>query len=287
MYLNEERKRVKSDCMKRISYDVKDNVHIIALDGIHEGVIGILAGQLANTTRKPSFVFTDCEVEDDGALVKAWKGSARGNGAVNLFETLSTIQKETSSIYTFGGHAEAAGITVLDRDFKEFQEALIKKMDIDMDISVDILDIYSRAQRESLTEAVKALKPFGNGMPLPKYKQSHSISSMDLFYKSGHAKIGCWEKDAAGKFVPIEYWLFNKLNDIVNDKSYMEHLKLKSSNYEKLCDTMTPEEAENNKWETYYRPKSEKLKKTLIVELGYTAFANVVGPNYNIVDIYD
>lgn len=288
MHLNEERKKIKAECMKRISYKKEDNVHIIVLDDIHEGIIGILAGQLANTTKKPSFVFTNCEVDDGGTLVKAWKGSARGNGAVNLFETLSNIQKETLSIYAFGGHADAAGITVLDRDFEGFKKALIDKMDkIDMDVDINVLNIHSKAQKDALAEAVRNLKPFGNGMPLPKYKQSQSISSMDLFYKSGHVKVNCWEKDAIGKFVSTGYWLYNKLEDIVNDNSYMDHMKMKSSNYSLLCTKMTPEEAEINKNESYYRPKTEILKKTFIVELGYTAFANVVGPNYNIIDIYD
>lgn len=288
MFLNEERKRIKAECMKRVSYNADDNVHIIVLDGIHEGIIGILAGQLVNNTKKPSFVFTDCEVEDSGTLVKAWKGSARGNGAVNLFETLSTIQKETSSLYAFGGHADAAGITVLDRDLEVFKKALVEKMNsVDMDISIDVLNIYSKAQKDALAEAVKKLKPFGNGMPLPKYKQSHSISSMDLFYKSGHVKVNCWEKDSTGKFISTGYWLYNKLDDIVNDKSYMDHMKLKSSNYSSLCTKMSPKEAEENKCESYYRPKSEKLKKTFIVELGYTAFANTVGPNYNVIDVYE
>lgn len=288
MYLNEERKKIKADCMKKISYNEEDNVNIVVLDGIHEGIIGILAGQLANTTKKPAFVFTDCEVEDSGTLVKAWKGSARGNGAVNLFETLSTIQKETSSIYAFGGHADAAGITVLDRNFEVFKEALTDKLDkVDMDVDVSVLNIYSKKQKDNLVEAIKNLKPFGNGMPLPKYKQSHSISSIDLFYKSGHAKLNCWEKDADGKFVSTGYWLFNQLENIVNDKAYMDHVELKSSNYSSLCLDMSPKEAEANKCESYYRPKTEVLKRNFIIELGYTAFANTVGPNYNVIDVYE
>lgn len=283
LYLNEKRKEIKAECMSRITFDEKDNCHIIALEGIHEGVIGILAGQIANTTHKPTFVFTDCEVEGE----KAWKGSARGNSAVNLFEILSKTQQETSTIYAFGGHAGAAGITVLDRDFKGFKDALMKEMDsIDMDVQVDVVNIYNVEQRERLINAVKDLKPFGNGMPLPKMKETRNINSVALYYKKGHVKYSFWEKNHKGEWVGAEYWSYGTLEKVKADNSIMDNVYLAESNAQALSMQMSKEDAEANKMETYKRKKAVALRRTFIVEMGYSAFMNKLGPNPSLIDIF-
>ena len=284
MYLNEERKSLKKDCMDKISIDESDKVHIICQKDIHEGIIGILAGQISNTTHQPAFVMTDAEV--DGK--KAWKGSARGNGTVNLFQILETIQNEKDLLYAFGGHADAAGLTVLDSDLEDFKEALKEQIDkYDTEVQSDVINIWSPEQKDELAKAVYALKPFGNGLPLPVFKQSLSIKTLDFFYKSGHVKATCWEKKG-GKFISTEIWLFNKLEQIKNDHGYMDKLSITGDNVDSLLmKGITPEEVDAIKMETYTRKKGKTLKRNFIMELGYTAFNNVVGPNYNLIDIYE
>lgn len=284
MFLNEERKKLKNECMDKISINPSDKVHIICQEDVHEGIIGILAGQISNSTKKPAFVMTDAEVDGQ----KAWKGSARGNGTVNLFQILEKIQNEKGLLYAFGGHADAAGLTVLDSDLKDFQQALIDEIShYDVEVTTDVLNIWNPEQKEILAEAIQQLKPFGNGLPLPIFKQSLSIKTLDMYYKSGHVKVTCWEKKG-DKYVSTNIWMYNELENIKNDSHYMSKLYLSGDNVSLLMSKgMSPEEADDIKMETYTRKNGEQLKRNFVIELGYTAFANVIGPNYNLIDVYE
>lgn len=285
MFLNDERKKVKNKTMEKIALNDDDKAHIVAVEDIHEGIIGIIAGQIANNTKKPTFVFTNCEVEGE----KAWKGSARGNGAINLFENLEKLQTDKHCLYAFGGHADAAGLTILDKDFKTFKDGFLSQIDgIDTEVSYDILEVNSYFQKIELSKAVKALKPFGNGMPLPKFKQKLSIKDIDLYYKSGHAKLTCWEKNEDDKFVSSTFWMFNELENIKHDSSFMDNVIFVKSNVSQLIERgLDADEAEKTKCETYSRKKDSTLRRNFIVELGYTSFGGAMAPNFNLVYLYE
>lgn len=86
--------------------------------GWHQGVIGIVAGRIKEQVYRPVIAFADA---DDGYL----KGSARSIPGVHirdLIERVYTLAPHT--IAAFGGHAAAAGLTVVKAHFTEFQQQL-------------------------------------------------------------------------------------------------------------------------------------------------------------------
>ncbi len=74
---------------------------VVAGEGWHEGVKGIVASRLTNRYGVPSILFT---IEGDEA-----HGSGRSVGDVNLFEAVSSCQ---DILTRFGGHHAAVGVTL-------------------------------------------------------------------------------------------------------------------------------------------------------------------------------
>jgi single-stranded-DNA-specific exonuclease len=84
----------------------------------HEGVVGIVAGRLKDRLHRPTFVFA---LGTDGAL----KGSGRSIAGFHLRDALDLVAKRHPGVLLrFGGHAMAAGCTILYEQFETFDAAL-------------------------------------------------------------------------------------------------------------------------------------------------------------------
>lgn len=286
VFLNEERKDIKKQTMERIHLDESTSVNFIAQEGIHEGIIGILAGAYMNENKKTTLVMTDCMVDGQ----KAWKGSARGNSLINLYDTLQDIDDRKHLLYAYGGHADAAGLTVLDENLEEFKQEFcesVEKQEQGKVIEKTYVQIHNRKERLAFVEEIKKLKPFGNGLPLPIAKMSFNVSRIDLYYKSNHAKMTQYEMvfDHGKKSFPaLELWLFGGLKNvkpICNEESFTM-----SDNVQRIMerDNVTENEAREIRAETYQRKKDKKANVNYLIEVGYTDF-NGVGARYNVLEV--
>ena len=88
----------------------------------HEGVVGIVASRLKDKLHRPSFVFAK-----SGAVGKEaeLKGSGRSIVEFHLRDALDLVAKRHPGVLLrFGGHAMAAGCTILAERFDEFEAAL-------------------------------------------------------------------------------------------------------------------------------------------------------------------
>ena len=88
----------------------------------HEGVVGIVASRLKDKLHRPSFVFAR-----SGAVGKEaeLKGSGRSIPGFHLRDALDLVAKRHPGVLLrFGGHAMAAGCTILEERFDEFEAAL-------------------------------------------------------------------------------------------------------------------------------------------------------------------
>ena len=88
----------------------------------HEGVVGIVASRLKDKLHRPSFVFAK-----SGAVGKEaeLKGSGRSIAGFHLRDALDLVAKRHPGVLLrFGGHAMAAGCTILAERFDEFEAAL-------------------------------------------------------------------------------------------------------------------------------------------------------------------
>ena len=136
---------------------------VVAGEGWHEGVKGIVASRLVNAYGVPSLLFT---IEGDEA-----RGSGRSVGRVNLFKAVES----TSDILTrFGGHEAAVGVTLPADKLPEFSERLCAYMDtLPEDSFHPLVEVDSLVDLGELTlesvDALSSLAPFGQENLTPRY----------------------------------------------------------------------------------------------------------------------
>ncbi len=90
-----------------------DTVLVLAKEGWHSGVIGIVASKITEKFNKPSIL-----ISVNGA---DGKGSGRSIKGFNLFEALSSCGEHLTK---FGGHELAAGLTISGTDIDAFRTAI-------------------------------------------------------------------------------------------------------------------------------------------------------------------
>jgi single-stranded-DNA-specific exonuclease len=143
-----------------------DPALVLAGVGWHLGVIGVVAGRMAEKYGKPVIV-----ISLDQAGGKPGVGSGRaGTPSVNLHEALSECSQR---LVRFGGHQAAAGLTITEDqidDFRsEFYEA-VSRQTIDSDfvseILIDAQAPLGQLNLQTVTQ-IEQLSPFGQGNPRP------------------------------------------------------------------------------------------------------------------------
>ena len=87
----------------------------------HQGVVGILAGRVKDRWHRPTIAFA--RAEDTGAAPEL-KGSGRSIRGLHLRDALDLVAKrEPGVLIRFGGHAAAAGVTLLESELPRFSAA--------------------------------------------------------------------------------------------------------------------------------------------------------------------
>ncbi len=165
----------KSPLMKvNVLYDKKWNT----------GLVGIVAARIAEETGKPTILFT----ESDGV----WHGSARSNNSINIFEALKYATKYSEN---FGGHAQAAGVTVRYENLTDFENALDEYVSKTCDISDFTSVVYvDEIVKEPITigyvEELEKLEPCGVENPRPLFAEYvGNAYATPLKYGSPHLSL--------------------------------------------------------------------------------------------------
>ena len=192
---NEERKQIEAQVFSEAVAQIEDpnrpdkwlltntSGPIVVYGGNwHQGVLGIVAGKLAQYFRRSAIVFTDDSI-DTGNV----KGSGRAYGEYDLFAALEDI---SDKCVNFGGHKKAAGLVVEKKRLSEFMTALeenavSKTMDSDKedctcgdedDVEIDAQIPFEQVSFETLTR-INVLKPFGIGNKKPIFSTKNLIIS--------------------------------------------------------------------------------------------------------------
>lgn len=210
--LNKKRRTEQTNAMKEISArGLQPGSVIIETGKWHEGILGIVAGHLTETYKKPSFILTETETG-------IFKGSGRSFGDFSLADALSNIK---DTIIGGGGHAGAAGVKVDADKLYEFRERINayydslnlkdqeKYLKTSADLNVDDLaDINTE-----LVENLRLLEPFGPGNEDPVFRiENATIESRALMGEDqNHLRLDI--KDKKGNrlkliaFYAPEKWL--------------------------------------------------------------------------------
>ncbi len=113
--LNTLRKETEAQTTQEATNAVDENalITVVAGEGWHEGVVGIVASRLVDTFAKPAIVLS---IENGVA-----KGSARSIGEVSIFQLIQSCEHLLSK---FGGHTMAAGLGLLEENIPAFITAI-------------------------------------------------------------------------------------------------------------------------------------------------------------------
>jgi single-stranded-DNA-specific exonuclease len=138
---------------------------IVSSDQWQSGLVGIIAGRLAQSYRRPAAAVA---IEGD-----IGRGSVRGVPGVDVVEVLRAAERATGEecFLKLGGHAMAAGFTVkadkLALVEAELAAAKIEYQPIHIDPDLMVLDVGQLNQ--DLIESIDELGPFGPGWRYPSF----------------------------------------------------------------------------------------------------------------------
>ena len=135
----------------------------------HEGVIGIIAGRMKDKLHRPVIVFAQ---SDNGIL----KGSARSIPGVHIRDILDSIATRHPEIISkFGGHAMAAGLSINESSYEQFQLLFNQAIEETVDPAMLNKVIYSDGQLTAkdinleFTSLIQQYGPWGQGFPEPVF----------------------------------------------------------------------------------------------------------------------
>lgn len=142
-------------------------VLVVSGEGWHRGVIGIVASKLVDAFHRPAIVLSV-----DGGKAH---GSCRSIAAFNM---LAALESCADLFLTFGGHKQAAGLTMAADRIRELRRRVNQHADehLQPDDLRPRLRIDSPVTFRTLTGQVAAeiasLAPFGAGNPCPVFRAS-------------------------------------------------------------------------------------------------------------------
>jgi single-stranded-DNA-specific exonuclease len=141
------------------------NLLIVAGDGWHRGVVGIVASKLVDQFHKPTMVLAVA----DGVA----HGSCR---SIPAFDMLGALDANADLFLKFGGHRQAAGVTIDVARLPEVRARLtqwandrlepgdlVPRLRIDADLRLDEIT-------GAVVEGVRRLGPFGLANPKPVFR---------------------------------------------------------------------------------------------------------------------
>ncbi len=170
----------------------------------HEGIIGLIASKIAEEHYRPVIVMTANEGH--------WKGSARSTPSFHITEFFTSIK---DVFVNYGGHAQAAGFTILKKNLEKFlktvkkeSDKLIKDEDLVRVMEADVKAPVSGI-RLSLAKDLEKLQPFGIGNSQPTFFSEVEVANAKLFgKKTEHLKISV--KDIGKPGFPLELIAFSQ-----------------------------------------------------------------------------
>jgi single-stranded-DNA-specific exonuclease len=170
-HLNSERQRVEEEILRAIVTQLERRADlrerytlVLAGEGWHRGVIGIVAQRVVEKYHRPALVIGI----EDGVGV----GSGR---TIKGFHLLNALMSVGDLFQRFGGHAQAAGFTIavehiahLTQRLEEYARNVLTAADLEPVLRVDATIDLSQVDWP-LYEEMVAFEPFGMGNHTPVF----------------------------------------------------------------------------------------------------------------------
>ena len=177
--LNRERQLVETEIVETILQQCEENSSlaydktalVFSGPGWHPGVLGIVASRLVERFSRPVFVLSDA-LNIDASEGPHLGGSGRSIPAFHLLEALESMPH---LFRKFGGHRQAAGLTLPAENLEEFQSRFhlfattkLTQDDLRPTYSVDA-HLAFRELSEECIQQIFSLGPFGFGNATPTF----------------------------------------------------------------------------------------------------------------------
>ena len=156
------------EAMRKVERTVnfnRERVIVVDGQGWHRGVIGIVASRLVEKYERPAVVIS---VEE---------GVGRGSGrSIKNFHLFNALRSCETVLEEFGGHAQAAGLTVMEKNIPHLREKINAfafenlpleelKRHVAVDMELKLNELTSR-----FLEELELLEPHGVGNPRPVFQ---------------------------------------------------------------------------------------------------------------------
>lgn len=169
--LNEDRRAIEAMVQEAAEAQLAGQhnraVHVLAGQGWHPGVIGIVAGRIKEKTGKPSLVIALDEDSGQG------KGSGRSIAGVDLGAAIIAA-REQGMLVAGGGHAMAAGLTIEREQLGLFTDWIdahlsraVERASAEQVVALD-LALAPGGLTPELVESLESAGPYGVGWPGPR-----------------------------------------------------------------------------------------------------------------------
>ncbi len=157
----------------------------------HQGVVGIVASRLKDRLHRPVICFA--RAEEGGAMVL--RGSGRSIAGLHLRDALDVVSKRAPGlIRRFGGHAQAAGLSIAAADYERFDAEFARTVE-------ELLPAHARLRVVETDGALDAMHfslevarlleagIWGQGFPQPLFCDNFAVESQRVVGER-HLKLG-------------------------------------------------------------------------------------------------
>lgn len=219
--LNDERKEIQNENVKQFDIllqeqcDIeKDNIFVVLAKDLPHGVTGIVASKIMKLYSKPVILFIEDKGTDEAT------GSCR---SIDGFDIVSALDKTKDILVKFGGHTQAAGVTIKLNKIEEFrakikkiadeaisEEMTTKRFSIDCELKI------SETNKETYKD-MEILEPFGaaNAQPTFLLRDVEFEDVCIIGPNKDHLKLKVF-KD--GTYINALFWSAAKYKDEFNYK---------------------------------------------------------------------
>lgn len=174
---NRARQRIESkildEALLKVEKEVNFKEHrviVIAQDGWHPGVIGIVASRIQGRYYRP-------------VILIALKGNiGKGSGrSIDRFHLFEALMDSKDCLINFGGHEAACGLSIHKKDLDKFRQKIniyaqkkIKDSDLFPRLDIDV-EMPLESVNQNLIDELEMLGPYGPENPKPVFVSSGII----------------------------------------------------------------------------------------------------------------
>ncbi|HAI73822.1 MAG TPA: single-stranded-DNA-specific exonuclease RecJ [Candidatus Moranbacteria bacterium] len=217
---NQERQKITAEIVKEIekivARDFSDKKFIFVQNPHWPvGILGLVAGKVADKFGKPVVIFQAQETE--------YVGSLRSIPEINIVEVL---EKCSELLSKFGGHSQAAGVRIAPENVGQFCEKMTEIIEMELRgkeiISTLMIDLEIKVEEITweFIDDLKKMEPFGMGNKEPVFllKNMKVVDARMVGNGSKHLKLALKSIDGNPKiFDAIGFKMGEEFPDLKKD----------------------------------------------------------------------